>query len=78
MKTVTVDNKKRVRIPEFKPGQVFTYATNPDGRVTLTEVKPVEPTPPKVKVITEGGRKFLLSDRIVSNADVQKALEEFP
>ena len=78
MNVVKVDNKRRVRIPEFKPGQVYTYATTPGGSVTLTEVKPVEPKSPKVRVVTEDGRKLLLSDRRVSNEDVQKVLEQFP
>lgn len=78
MNVVKVDNKRRVRIPEFRPGQVYTYTSNPAGGVTLTEMKPVEPKPAKVRVVTERGRKLLSSDRKVSNEDVQKALEEFP
>jgi hypothetical protein len=78
LNVVKVDNKRRVRIPEFRPGQVYTYTSNPGGSVTLTEMKPVQPKPPKVRVVTECGRKLLSSDRKVSNEDVQKALEEFP
>ena len=78
MKIVKVDNKKRVRIPEFRPGQVYTYATNPSGSLTLTELKPVKPKPPKVRIVIKSGRKLLSSDRVVSNADVQKVMEQFP
>ena len=78
MNVVKVDNKRRVRVPEFRPGQVYTYATNPGGSVTLTEVKPVEPPSPKVRVVTEGKRKLLSSDRRVSNEDVQNVMEQFP
>lgn len=78
MNIVKVDNKKRVRIPEFRPGQVYTYATNPGGSVTLTELKPAEPKSPKVRIVTAGGRKLLSSDHTVSNEDVQKVLEQFP
>jgi len=39
MKTVTVDDQKRVRIPDAKPRQVFAYINNGDGTFTLTLVK---------------------------------------
>ena len=40
MTTITVDDRKRVRLPDAKPGQVFAYANNGDGSVTLTPVQP--------------------------------------
>jgi len=39
MTTVTVDDRKRVRIPSAKPGQVFAIENASDGAVTLTPVK---------------------------------------
>jgi len=39
VKTLTVDNYKRVRIPDAKPRQVFAYENHGDGTITLTEVK---------------------------------------
>ena len=39
VKTLTVDDQKRVRIPDAKPRQVFAYANNGDGTLTLTLVK---------------------------------------
>ncbi len=38
MKTVTVDDQKRVRIPDAKPGQVLDYTPNPDGSFVLVPV----------------------------------------
>jgi hypothetical protein len=48
MKTLRVDNQKRIRIPDAKPRQVFTYEINRDGTITLREVKVEmrEPFPP--------------------------------
>lgn len=48
MKTLTVDANKRVRIPDAKPRQVFSYENHGDGRITLTIVKAqtAEPFPP--------------------------------
>jgi len=39
MSTVTADDRKRVRIPDAKPGQVFAYENNADGSVTLNPLK---------------------------------------
>ena len=39
MTTITVDERKRVRLPDAKPGQVFAYANNGDGSLTLTPVR---------------------------------------
>src|SRR6266550_8042842 len=39
MKTLTVDDHKRIRIPDAKPRQVFAYENHGDGTITLTEVK---------------------------------------
>jgi hypothetical protein len=39
VKTLTVDARKRVRIPDAKPKQVFTYKNNGDGSITLTAIK---------------------------------------
>jgi len=48
MKTLTVDDSKRIRIPDAKPRQVFAYSNNGDGTITLTAVKAdaKEPFPP--------------------------------
>jgi hypothetical protein len=48
MKTLTVDDQKRIRIPDAKPRQVFAYENFGDGRLTLTLVKAEaqEPFPP--------------------------------
>jgi hypothetical protein len=39
VKTLTVDAAKRIRIPDAKPHQVFSYENHGDGTITLTEVK---------------------------------------
>lgn len=48
MKTLTVDDSKRVRIPDAKPRTKYAYENHGDGTLTLTivraEVK--EPFPP--------------------------------
>jgi hypothetical protein len=39
VKTLTVDDHKRIRIPDAKPRQVFAYENHGDGHVTLTLLK---------------------------------------
>jgi hypothetical protein len=39
MKTLTVDDSKRIRIPDAEPRQVFAYTQNEDGSITLVPVK---------------------------------------
>ena len=44
MTTLTVDDRKRVRIPTAKPKQVFSFQPNADGSVLLVPVQEKEPT----------------------------------
>jgi hypothetical protein len=64
MKTLTVDARKRVRIPDAKPKQVFAYENHWNGTITLTEVKAEasEPFPPGSlkKYVTPQRNKELL------------------
>lgn len=39
MKTLTVADHKRVRIPDARPRQVFAYENSADGTITLIPVK---------------------------------------
>jgi hypothetical protein len=39
MKTLTVDDQKRIRIPDAKPRTKFAYENNGDGTITLTEIR---------------------------------------
>jgi hypothetical protein len=38
MKTLTVDDRHRVTIPEAEPGQVFAYEPGADGTIKLVPV----------------------------------------
>ncbi len=39
VKTLKVDARKRVRLPDVRPQQVLSYENNGDGSFTLREVK---------------------------------------
>ena len=59
VKTLTVDDRQRVRLPQVKPGQVFAYEPNSDGTIKLVPVMP-KPGPKRViaKLIKRGGKMF--------------------
>ena len=47
MKTLTVDDRQRVRLPQARAGQVFAYEPNSDGTIKLVPVIP-KPGPRRI------------------------------
>jgi hypothetical protein len=45
MHTLKADPKQRIRLPDAKPGQVFAYEKQAEGRYTLTLVVKTESKP---------------------------------
>ncbi len=39
MVTIKADNRRRVQLPDIKPGQIFAVQDNGDNTITLTKVK---------------------------------------
>jgi len=74
------DSKGRLTCRElFPPGVPFEAEKDPaTGKVTLVELVPKEPKAPVVKLVRQGRRAFLKSDRQVTRDDVNKVLQEFP
>ncbi|HZV35077.1 MAG TPA: hypothetical protein VFB72_10940 [Verrucomicrobiae bacterium] len=79
METVKVDDKKRVRLPDAKPGQVLAYEVSGET-FTLTLVKKVEPNgrPSKFKLVMKKGRPVIQTDRVVSLETIKELLTELP
>ena len=73
--TVIADSKKRVTLPA-KPGDRFDVQTFGEDKYVLTRLEPMPP--PRARIVRRGGRSFLTNGRTITNADVQKAMEEFP
>lgn len=59
MKTLTVDDRQRVRLPQVKPGQVYAYEADTDGSIKLIPVI-IKPGPKRVvaKLVKRGGGLF--------------------
>lgn len=79
MKTLTVDDRQRIRLPEVKPGQVFAYEPNSDGTIKLVPVIP-KPGPKRIvaKLIKRGGGAFFQvpSGYTLDPDAIGKAVEE--
>ena len=78
MKTLTVDDYNRVRLPDVKPRQVFAHAKGPDGSIILTPVVPAEPKPAKVRLEKRNGYTVAVTDRPFDMEALKQALAEFP
>ena len=78
MHTIVADDKKRVRLPDAEPGQVFAYELNAKG-VTLTPVVKAVPRPTKAHLV-KGPKGYLMvqTDRVITQEEVRKAQDEFP
>lgn len=46
MHTLVVDAKKRIRLPDAEPNQVFAYERPSEGRIVLTRLVKAEPEEP--------------------------------
>lgn len=69
MKTLTVDDHRRVRLPGVKPRARFTYERRSDGTITLSEVKAESP-----EQFPRGSlKKYLTPERDLEQLAILKA-----
>jgi hypothetical protein len=52
--TTNADDRKRVVVPQAKPGQVYDAQANGDGSMTLTPLKPARRAPRFLKLEKRG------------------------
>lgn len=78
MKTLTVDDDNRIRLPDVKPRQVFTHEKEAGGRIILTPVEPSEPKSAKVRFVKKDGFTVGITDQPVSEEAIKEALADFP
>jgi hypothetical protein len=81
VQTVKADSKKRVRLPDAEPGQVFACETTGEGQFKLTLVKAVTPDedhPAKVTFVKEGDFTVGVTDRPIDMEALREALADFP
>jgi hypothetical protein len=78
MKTLKVDEHRRVRLPGVKPRQVFAHEKGPGGRIILTPIAPTEPRPAKVHFEKRGKYTVAVTDRPFDMETLKQDLAEFP
>lgn len=76
MKTLTVDDYQRVRLPDAKPRQVFAHEKGPEGQIILTPVVAAEPKRAKVRFNKAEG--VATTDQPISVDAIKGLLAEFP
>ena len=78
MKTLTVDDDRRVRLPDVEPHTKFAYEKDAHGRITLTKLEPPQSRPAKVRFVKRNGRTVGVPDRPISLQAIKEALAQFP
>lgn len=78
MKTLTVDDYQRLRLPDVAPRTKFAYEKDAQGRITLTKLEPAKARPAKVRFEKRNGRTVAMTDRPISLQAIQEALSDFP
>ena len=78
MKTLTVDDYHRVRLPAVAPRTRFAYEVDSEGRITLTKLEPPQAVPAKVRFVKRNGRTVGVTDRPISLQAIREALADFP
>ena len=63
MKTVTVDDYQRIRLPDVEPRSKFAYEKDALGRITLTKLEPTQKPTAKVTFHKRNGRTVGVTDQ---------------
>jgi hypothetical protein len=75
---VKLDKKKRLTLPQGKPGSHLSITVNGDGSFTLTPVKEAVERAPSARLVKRGGRTYLRSGHPLNMEAVNEMLKEFP
>jgi hypothetical protein len=80
MITTKADSRRRVVVPQVRPGQVYAVQDDPDGSIKLTLLKTPEPDhrPARVKLVKEGRFTVGVTDRPINMKALKEALADFP
>lgn len=75
MITTKADNRKRVLVPQVKPGEVYAVRENGDGSFTLTMVKPAHL---KCRLAKEDGFTVAVPGQPINEHAIEELLADFP
>ena len=72
------DSRKRVVVPQARPGEAYAIQENADGSFTLTIVKSAEPAKPTCRVGKEKGFTVVVPGQPINEAAIKELLADFP
>jgi hypothetical protein len=78
METAKLDNRKRLRLPQGKPGQVLEIVDNGDGSYTLIPLQRAEPSAPKARLAKEDGFTVVVPQQPINEQAIRDLLADFP
>jgi len=78
VKTITVDDDQRVRLPDVEPRTKLSYEVDANGVIHLAKLVPNEPKPVRARLIERNGRLVGTTDRPVSERAIKELLADFP
>jgi hypothetical protein len=78
MQTAKADNRRRVLLPQVKPGHVYAVQDERDGSIKLTLLTAPEPQPAKVRFVKRGRFATALTDRPIHEDAIKELLADFP
>lgn len=78
MVVTKADSRKRVRVPQAKPGQEFAVHENADGSLTLKALDKAASTHPTCRLADEGGFPIAVPDQPIDEEAIKELLVEFP
>ena len=78
MKTLTVDDYQRVRLPDVEPRTKFAYARDAHGRITLTKIEPPPARRARVRFIKKDGYTVATTGQPIPMEAIRAALADFP
>ena len=61
-----------------KPGERYKVTKHSEAEIRLLRLTLEKPKPLKVRIVKVNGRKLLSSNRVMTNADTEKVMEQFP
>ena len=78
MKTLTVDDCQRIRLPDVAPRTKFAYERDANGRITLTQLETAQRLAVNVQLEQRNGRTVGITDQPISLQAIKEVLTEFP
>jgi hypothetical protein len=76
--TTKADSRKRVLVPQAKPGQVYAVHENADGSLTLTAVRPGASAVPTCRFANEDGFPVAIPNQSIDEQAIKELLAESP